>query len=466
MTRSGNPMLCVGVTAVCVTAVVVGLTYEETPSAATDTMDYERALRECWSAFPSTDVAHQTFCASMVNNNIPQPLANRRLAQIWSLAKELETCASQTGLVKKSACVTSALFSPCEQPAGTNWNAIDATCKLAPVMLSRWRALRSCLDFDNSVEQEGGPLNKLETAICVTVALFQPCEANGDGIIASTCEAIEYISKCKNGSPVKQARCVKQQLPLIKKALKVVDTAKTIKVVSDGIQRCWSSFDGSAIDTAKAILCVSMLAKPQGAEKLQVTLTDIGTCTTDTPCSPITSNTCKITPCTSLKTTCGDSGDEKNKCVCKPGKCTLDGNSECIPTPALKTTVQKGSCIMSALFKPCQKAATYDWTAATAVCENSPEILARWEALQVCIVGANTADQTGGALSIAHTALCSAAAIFEPCSYDNKIGWTCNVIKTLKNCHKAKNPITKANCVRKILTNLPVGLVVQAAKLV
>jgi hypothetical protein len=470
-------MICAAVSVVIVTAIVLGVTYGDHPFSSSlgsnlppkETMDYERALRQCWGAFPN-DAARQTFCASMVSTHIPETVPTqpalgavikRRLVEYWSLAKELTTCASQTGSVlAKSACVTSALFSPCQQPAGTDWNAIDATCKLAPVMLARWRAVRSCLDFEKGVEQEGGPLTKLETATCVTVALFHPCDSNGDGIIASTCGTVDYLSKCIHGSKVKQARCVKQHLPLIKKALKVAETAKNVANLGEGIQRCWSSFNsGSALDTAKAILCVSMLAKPQGATELQASLTDIGTCTTDPTCSPITSSTCKLKPCISLKTSCGTEGDEKNKCVCAPGKCILDGSSDCVNAPAPKTTVQKGTCIMNTLFKPCQKAATYDWTAASAVCDNSPQILARWEALQVCIAGANTADQEGGALSATQTALCSVAAIFEPCNYDNKVGWTCNVIRTIQKCHKAKNPLTKANCARKIVSELPLGLV-------
>ena len=462
------------------------------PSAA-----YARALSECWAAYDTSNLglAQKTFCAAMVNRGWPeassttpkrqihttllQPTCtvlrgNDAMPRICSTVDNLKSCSQKSGLAQ-GICVTDAVFAPCQTGAEKDWNSVTAVCKTGGDLLARWQAMQACLSPEPGVLPEGGALSAAETVMCVTAAVFEPCNWDGDGIIAGTCDKVEFLANChKTKSPVKKANCARELFPLLKKArsihakiVRVKNMARTLKArlinveskIDDfeaGLASCWASFDDSVLGMAQKALCVSTLAlspcetttNKEGIVSWTCATADaFKTCTQEPECTQAIDATCKITPCPigigKSSPTC-----ESKQCVCKAGYCSVDGSS-CVPTPVTKTQMEKGACIFNSIFEPCEQAVTYDWNAIGAVCSNYPEILARWQALQSCFP-TTSVGQEGGALSAAETGMCVAVAIFEPCHWDNAIGNTCEIVQTLKGC-RSHNPIKIAKCVRTVL---------------
>jgi len=378
----------------------------------------------------------------------------------------MESCAPVD--LKSSVCVTNALFSPCQQAANYDWNAVTAVCKTSSEILTRWQAMQACTANSqatpDSEPEEGGPLSKAESVACMAAALFEPCH----NILEGTCEKVDYLAGCYTGGVVKRSKCVKKLLPLLNKARKIKKTVKDTKetltttkanlinVASKinefeaGLAQCWA-----LTNVPQRLLCVATLAaspcegstNSNGVVTWRCKMTDtFNACTVEPTCSKATGDSCsKVKPCPlgigKSSPTC-----ENKQCVCKTGYCSLDSKT-CVETPVPKTQLQKDACIISGIFAPCEKAATYDWKAPAAVCTAFPEILSRYQAMQACL---SPGGGDGGVLSFAETSMCIAVAAFEPCHWDNKIGSSCEAVQALAGCN-TKNPFKIKKCVQTVL---------------
>ena len=321
-------------------------------------------------------------------------------------------------------------------------------------------------------------MTSAETAICLSAAIFEPCQWDGNGIVPNTCDRVMFLQKCRTtGSKVQQAKCVRKLSSLLIEARQIKKTVTSAVVKAEtavyavrtkvsnikskindfeaALSQCWKSFDDTLEGTARKILCISMVALSpckQTTDSSGVvswtckTVNDIKTCGSDLVYSSTLQASCKITPCP-IGIGPASPKCENKQCMCKSGYSTLNGQT-CVPTPAPKTDLEKKVCVFNQIFAPCGKAATYDWDAVTAVCDKYPEILSRYQALRACLPDGT---QEGGALSVAETGLCMAAAVFEPCHWDNKVGATCRTVDLLRKCYTTTSTIKRANCVRKLL---------------